>query len=89
MSDCKHEDFRADIAVNRLEDSGAFVADIRIHCTQCKEPFVFPPLPVGLVCDEARINMDGTELRLPLKPKSQMHWNAFAGFNVRRERGER
>jgi hypothetical protein len=84
MPNCKHENFRADVMVNRLEDSGAFVADIKIKCTDCEEPFTFPPLPMGLDCSEARINMDGTELRLPLKPKSRSAFNSFVTFGVKR-----
>jgi hypothetical protein len=79
---CEHENFRADVAVNRLLDSKSFIAEIRIKCLDCDISFSFPPLPLGLSCHEARLNLDGTVLRLPLKPVDQSAFNAFAGFNV-------
>lgn len=87
---CEHNDFEAHVNVFRLEDCGAFACEIRVHCKECGEPFTFPPMPMGLCSHEARINLDGTELRLPMKPKSQSAFPTFGGmtgFEVRSERG--
>ena len=83
MSDRKHEDFNAYVVVNRLEDSGAFVADIRVKCAQCELPFEFPGLPVGLSCANVTVSWDGQELRVPLKPSDSKFFPAFAGYGVK------
>lgn len=73
MSDprCDHPDFVGEIDVNRFEDTGGFSADVRIRCLACDEPFVFVgSLLSGLSSREPRVNMDGTELRAPIQPRS-------------------
>jgi hypothetical protein len=88
MTICEHPDFTGEIDVNRLEDSGGFSADVRIRCSACDEPFVFVgSLLSGLSSQEPRVNMDGTELRAPIQPRS---WGRtglvrYAGFDVRVE----
>ena len=62
---CEHENFRTDVLINRLLDSKAFVADIRIKCIDCNEDFTFPGLPIGLSCSEVRVSWDEKELRVP------------------------
>jgi len=88
MSRCEHKDFEAQVDVNRLEDSGAFVADIRIKCKECGLPFEFPDIPVGLNSQEARVSVDSQELRLPIKPRGSRIFPAFAGisgFDIHRQ----
>jgi hypothetical protein len=83
---CTHPDFAAEVDVNRLADVGAFSADVRIRCSACSEPFVFVgSLLSGLSPTEPRVNMDGTELRIPIQPRS---WGrtgliGYAGFDVK------
>lgn len=79
---CEHKNFTANVDVNRLIDSGAFIADIRIKCADCGEPFTFP-LPVGLSCSEVRTSWNEQELRVPLKPSSQSHFNSFVGYSAK------
>lgn len=74
---CEHENFAATVDVNRIIDKHAFIADIRIKCADCGEPFTFPNLPV-----EVRTSWNEQELRVPLKPSSQSHFNSFAGYSV-------
>jgi hypothetical protein len=83
---CEHPDFEAEVDVNRLADVGAFAADVRICCVACREPFVFiGSLETGLSSREPRVNVDGTELRIPIQPRS---WGrtgliGYAGFDVK------
>lgn len=63
---CTHEEFDAQVDVNRLQPSGRFCADIRIQCRQCKEPFRFLGLPAGLDLNGASVSVDGTEARLAI-----------------------
>lgn len=88
MNDCNHEDFRADVDVTRLEDSGRFQADVRIKCNQCGLPFRFIGLPAGLDLNGAATSADATEARLAIAPKGQVVSileGAIAGFSVRRK----
>ena len=68
---CKHEEFVAHVAVNRLEDSGQFVADIKINCQQCGLPFEFLGLEPGLDLHGARCSIDALEARIALIPRGQ------------------
>ena len=63
---CKHENFKANVTVNKLTDSGRFMADIRIHCNQCGEAFRVLGLPCGLDLNGAAVDVDGTELRIAI-----------------------
>ncbi len=72
MSDrCLHMNFSAHIAVNRIEDKGAFAADVRIRCTECGLPFQFLGLAPGLDMQGARVSLDGLEARLAICPQGQ------------------
>jgi hypothetical protein len=85
MTECQHEQFRAEVDVNRLIDSGAFICDIRVQCAQCGMKFQFPDPPFGLSSHEVRVSMDGTELRVPCKPSDKSAFPTFGGctgFNV-------
>jgi len=65
---CNHPDFEANVTVNRLEDSGRFMADVKIECSFCKQPFQFLGIPLGLNMNGATVDVGGTELRLAIKP---------------------
>lgn len=45
--DCAHEDFATEVRVGRMLDTGKFIAEIHIHCTQCHEPFRFLGVSAG------------------------------------------
>jgi hypothetical protein len=76
---CRHENFAADVAVNRIgeDDPGNttglpnhYSADIRVRCADCGEPFRWIGVPAGLSPAEPRSSADETELRAPLCPVS-------------------
>lgn len=69
---CKHEEFDAAVVVARLEDVGRFVADVRIHCRQCKLPFQFLGLEPGLNMNGTAVSPDGLEARMAITPKGQV-----------------
>lgn len=72
MNLCKHMDFAASVLVNRLEDTGRFMADVSIRCAHCNEPFQFLWLKPGLDMAGAAVDLEGTELRVAILPSSQM-----------------
>lgn len=66
---CEHKNFAARVAVNRLEDTGRFSADVTIHCSDCQEPFRFMGLPAGSSWRWPTVSIDGLELRAPIEPQ--------------------
>lgn len=75
MSDCEHAEFESTVTVNRLQDSpdapiSAYYADVIIRCAQCDEPFLFRGAGIGLRPDRPMTNVEQTEIRLPIVPKS-------------------
>jgi hypothetical protein len=82
---CKHEHFDARVMVNRLEDSGQFMADVTICCARCGVPFCFRGLKAGLDLSGAAVSPDGTEARLAIHPKNEpIPSNPFtaSGFRI-------
>lgn len=69
MTACKHENFAANVKVARLEDSGRFMAEIRISCTECGAPFQFLGLEPGLDLQGARVSIDGLEANIAIAPE--------------------
>lgn len=83
MTACPHPDFDAVVDVNRLEDIGAFTADVRIRCIACGEPFSFVGIPAGLSSEGPRVSVSGLEVHLPLRPASAGLGNPTTyGFSV-------
>lgn len=81
---CKHENFRAQVNVNRLEDSGNFSADITINCDQCGLPFQFLGLQPGLNLAGAACSLDGTEARIAICPQgARQNPMQMLGFGIR------
>lgn len=70
-SECRHEDFEAWVEVNRFEDTGRFMADVRVHCKECMLPFRFIGLPVGMLWENPAMSVDGCEARLPIEPETE------------------
>lgn len=66
--DCKHEDFAARVGVARLEDTGTFCAEVSVWCKECGLPFSFTGLPLAISTSRANVNIDATEVRLPIEP---------------------
>jgi len=65
---CEHPDFEAHVLVNRIEDTGRFVADVHVRCAVCKVRFAFVGLESGLHPREPRVSPDRFELRAPIEP---------------------
>ena len=69
---CEHLNFDASVGVIRLTDTPqtGFVAEIRVRCALCHEPFRWiGGYPVGvLLSGPAAVSPDGYELRAPLAP---------------------
>ena len=68
MAGCKHLNFNAKVGVTRLEDTGGFMAEITIHCTDCGLPFQFLGLEPGIDSQGARVGVDGLEARIAICP---------------------
>jgi hypothetical protein len=84
-SDCIHPDFHATVTVNRIEDSGQFLAELKIHCLQCGLPFQFLGLPLGLDMRGAMMSIDGREARLAIAPSDRVFHplSDVRGFGVK------
>lgn len=67
--DCRHLEHAAYLAVARLEDVGKFVAELRVVCLHCREPFRFVGLTPGLSFVEPSCSVDGVEALLPMEPE--------------------
>lgn len=93
-SPCEHNNFLADVDVNRLENKHGeihrYQADVRIKCTECGLPFRFIGLPAGMDLNGAAVSIDGQEARLAIAPKGEvltpLEDTDIHGFTVRRER---
>ena len=82
---CVHENFEANVTVNRLEDTGGFAADVTVTCIDCQVPFRFLGLPVGLDLVGATTSVDGTEARLAICPRDDVilnHHTGVRGFQL-------
>jgi len=66
---CRHEKFAAHVEVLRYEDEEGFMADIQIHCEQCRVAFCFLGLPKGLDLNGAAVSVGGETARLAIVPK--------------------
>jgi hypothetical protein len=74
---CPHEGFAADVAVNRLTASDepgapvtAYIADIRVACADCGEPFRWIGVQAGVTGGKPMCSVDETELHAPIRPAS-------------------
>ena len=70
---CAHEEFIANVKVNRLTNEGkmaviAFSADIAINCKVCGHAFEFIGVEPGVSPFHPTISIDSKELRAPIKP---------------------
>jgi len=69
---CEHPDFQAVVIVNRIEDTGRFVADVHVRCAKCGVRFKWLGLAAGLHPAEPRVSVDGFELRAPIEPDAHL-----------------
>lgn len=68
---CEHNAFQASVAVARLEDSGRFMAEVSVTCSECGEPFQFIGLEPGLHLAGARVSIDGLTAHLAIGHNGQ------------------
>lgn len=89
---CPHENMDAYVAVNRItarEEPGspvaAFMADIKVSCADCGEPFRWIGVPAGMKPGQPMCSVDETELHAPLRPASSDpdFGLGIPGFSVR------
>lgn len=82
---CHHKYFKAVVKVNCLEDSGRFLAEVRINCTACGLPFQFLGLPLGLDLAGVTMDVDGQEARLAIAPVGRvLHpLEGLSGFGIK------
>jgi len=88
---CKHENFRADVDIQRLMDGdnghpeivNCFMAEIRVHCTDCGVPFEWIGFEAGLLGDRAMVDVSAQELRAPIKPKGVLAMPGIPGYTVK------
>lgn len=84
---CEHKNFEADVTVNRIEDIGRFMADVRVRCVDCGTPFRFVGLPAGMDYNSPTVSVDATEGRFPIAPKGEVPSELEGtpiGFSARR-----
>ena len=81
---CKHENFNADVEVNRLEDIKRFSADVRIMCVDCGARMVFLGLAAGLNLNGASCSLDATEARLSIVAEGETLYaiDGVKGFSI-------
>lgn len=99
MSQCKHENFTAEVDVNRITaeedaqgkpigDPHRWMADVRIRCLDCGTPMRFIGLPAGLDLNSPCVALNAEEARLPIAPRghvlSELEGGRPSGFSVRR-----
>lgn len=65
---CLHRNFETDVKIAVVKDRGAWIAEVRIVCSDCAEPFRFVGVPAGFAYGHPRVSIDGRELRAPIEP---------------------
>lgn len=82
VEDCQHEQFTAQVDVQRLLDSGKFCADIRVKCIECGSPFRFVGCAAGLRFDRPMVSIDEIELHAPIEPEGEKRLQAGASYQM-------
>lgn len=65
---CRHVNMDAQVRIARFEDTGGFMAEVRITCIDCKLPFQFLGLEPGCDTQGARVSLDGLEANIAICP---------------------
>lgn len=85
-NNCKHNvGHRVDVRIACLEDSGRFMAEIKIFCGECGKPFQFLGLNPGIDLNGARVSLDGLEANIAIAPEGSSP-NPFQNisYNIKR-----
>lgn len=72
MNDCQHREFDCVANVIRMEDSGKFMLEITVTCSECLTRFRFNGLKPGLDLNGIACSMDLTEARLSISPGAKI-----------------
>jgi hypothetical protein len=81
---CQHLNFTAQVAVARVEDIGAFVAEIQVRCVECDEPFRFKGVGAGFSYDRPTVAIDGLTLHAPIEAQGEPALHSSASYEVPR-----
>lgn len=91
-ANCPHLNFVVHANVGRIQKSEsepenivAYMADIKVCCHECGQPFEFLGLPHGLSFYRPTVSIDGQELRVPLVIPGSRPPEGLAGFSVTRQ----
>lgn len=79
---CPHEEFSAQVNVNRMLDTGRFIAEIHIHCVQCGEKFRFLGVPAGIAWTHPSCSITETELNAPIEPEGETRLQSSASYEM-------
>lgn len=89
---CSHINFSATLKVHRVvtqepaqgqePEIAAYIAEIRVQCSDCGNPFEWVGFPIGCASEEARVDISGQQLYAPLKPQGVEQMKGFGGFKV-------
>lgn len=79
---CPHEHFAANVDVHRIVDIAAFMAELRVECIDCHEPFRFLGAAAGLSYEQPRVSIDGLVMHLPMEPQGEPLLYATARFDL-------
>lgn len=88
MNLCEHNNHRVDAKIAKLTDSGATIAEIRITCAECGEPYRFVGIDAGLSFDGPRVSIDGLELNAPIEPEGHKRLASRATYEMPRRNPE-
>lgn len=74
---CLHETFSAKVEIDRITDGErgpvtSFMCHVTVTCDQCRVPFQFIGLPLGLQMRGAAMSVDGQEARLAIAPAGEV-----------------
>lgn len=89
MNKCEHQDFQVMARIGRITSGEggpvtSYMADITVKCADCKQPFEFIGVPMGLIWDGPACSPDMQELRIPLTPAGEVMVQeaAVPGFRI-------
>jgi hypothetical protein len=65
---CRHTELNSQVSVHHLEDTGLFIAELEVRCTQCGIPFHFLGAPTGLSMSKPTVDVPATTIHVPMLP---------------------
>lgn len=79
---CPHEQFAAQVNVQRFEDTGKFLAEITVTCSQCHLGMRFIGVRAGLGWSEPTCSIEGLTLNAPMEPEAIRVLHAGASYEM-------